>query len=146
VKITFKMKALFFMIPILILMSLVHTHVSITSEKAMVRREIIKRAETITTLATRTGELPILSGNPALLKGTVDFLKANSDVSSVTFYDSSQRELIHDGPPISQRIPTLSPDKAMFTSRRGPRPSGGFRRNSRECARRRWSCRRRYAR
>jgi len=116
VKITFKMKALFFMIPILIVMSLVHTHVSITSEKAMVRREIIKRAETITTLATRTGELPILSGNPALLRGAVDFLKANSDVSSVTFYDSSQRELIHDGPPISQRIPSLSPDKALFMS------------------------------
>ena len=111
---TFKMKALFFMIPILVVMSLVHTCVSIRSEKAMVRSEIVKRAETITTLATKTGELPILSGNPEQLKGTVAFLKANSDVSSVTFYDSSQRELIHDGPPISRRIPSLAPDRPLF--------------------------------
>ena len=115
-RMTFKMKALAFMIPILIVMSLVHTLVSIRSEKSLVRREIIKRAETITTLATRTGELPILSGNRALLQATVDFLKLNSDVSSVTFYDSSLRELIHDGPPVTGRVPTLSPDKAMSMS------------------------------
>lgn len=115
-RMTFKMKALFFMIPILIVMSLVHSYVSIKNEKALVRREIVKRAETITTLATRTGELPILSENLDLLKGTVAFLKANSDVSSVTFYDSSQRELIHDGPPISRRIPPLAPGRALFMS------------------------------
>jgi len=111
---TFKMKALLFMIPILILTSLVHTYVSIRSEKAMVRSEIIKRAETITTLATKTGELPILSGNPELLKGTVAFLKVNSDVSSVTFYDRSKKVLIHDGHPISRLLPALSTDKTLF--------------------------------
>jgi signal transduction histidine kinase/CheY-like chemotaxis protein len=114
-RITFKTKALFFTIPVLIVMSLVHTYISIKSEKGMVRREIIKRAETITTLATKTGELPILSGNPELLKGTVAFLKVNSDVSSVTFYDSFRRELIHDGYPSSRRLPPLPLDKAIYT-------------------------------
>ena len=111
---TFKTKALLVMIPVLIIVSLVHTFVSIKSEKDLVRNEIIKRAETITTLATKTGELPILSGNAELLKGTVAFLKINSEVSSVTFYDSYQRQLIHDGPPISLSIPSFSSDPAIF--------------------------------
>ena len=113
---TFKTKALFIMIPVLTLMSLCHTYVSITTEKEMVRSQIIKRAETMTTLATKTGELPILSGNAELLKGTVAFLKANSEVSSVTFYDAAQRVLIHEGPPISGNIPRLSPDRAILMS------------------------------
>ncbi|OGU10884.1 MAG: hypothetical protein A2075_07020 [Geobacteraceae bacterium GWC2_58_44] len=115
-RVTFKMKALFVTIPVLIVVSLVHTYVSISTEKDLVRKEIIKRAETITTLATKTGELPILSGNAELLKGTVAFLKINSEVSSVTFYDASKRELIHDGPPVSLGIPSFSAAPAIFMS------------------------------
>lgn len=109
-KMTFKMKSLFIMIPILIVVSLIFTFVSIKTEKDIIRNEIIKRAETITTLATKTGELPILSGNPELLKGTVSFLKANSEVSSVAFYNSKMEMLIHDGVPFSSPVPPLKPD------------------------------------
>jgi signal transduction histidine kinase len=113
---TFKMKALFIMIPVLTAISLVHTYVSVRSEKEMVRSQIVKRAETMTTLATKTGELPILSGNSELLKGTVAFLKTNSEVSSVTFYDAAQKVLIHDGPGFSRPTPKLSPANAILMS------------------------------
>ncbi|TWJ13660.1 HAMP domain-containing hybrid sensor histidine kinase/response regulator [Geobacter argillaceus] len=107
-KMTFRMKALVFMTPLLVVISLVYTYESIKTEKNIIRKEIIKRAETITTLATKTGELPILSGNAELLKGTVSFLRANSEASSVTFYDRSLRILIHDGPTIFGNLPQLS--------------------------------------
>ncbi|HJV67307.1 MAG TPA: ATP-binding protein [Geomonas sp.] len=110
---TFKMKALLVTSPVLIVVSLVYTCISIRTEQSLVRSEIVKRAETITTLATKTGELPILSGNPELLKEAVAFLKRNAEVSSVTFYDQSQRELIHDGPAVSLRLPAASSNRAI---------------------------------
>ncbi|HJV36017.1 MAG TPA: ATP-binding protein [Geomonas sp.] len=105
---TFKMKALLVTIPVLVVVSLVYTCISIRTEQSLVRSEIIKRAETITTLATKTGELPILSGNPELLKEAVAFLKRNAEVSSVTFYDQRQKELIHDGPAVPLPLPAPS--------------------------------------
>jgi signal transduction histidine kinase len=107
---SFRLKALFFMIPALVLVSLVFTIEAIRSEKEIIRSEIIKRAETVTTLATKTGELPMLSGNPELMKGTVSFLRANSEVSSVAFYDVNRTLLIQDGEPASKPLPVLSPD------------------------------------
>lgn len=106
---SFKMKALVFVIPVLVVMSLVYTYESIRTEKEIIRNEIIKRAETITTLATKTGELPILSANPELLKGTVSFLRANAEVSSVTFYDAGKSVLIHGGQPVTKPLPELFP-------------------------------------
>ena len=110
---SFKMKALLFMIPALVGMSSVFTFVSIYSEKEITRNEIVKRAETITTLATKTGELPILSGNPELLQGTVAFLRANSEVSSVTFYDKEMTQLIHDGLPVFDPQPVIRPEQPI---------------------------------
>jgi PAS domain S-box-containing protein len=112
----FRSQSLFFMIPVLVVVSLIYTYESLRTEKDIVRNEIIKRAETITTLATKTGELPLLSGNPELLKGTVSFLRANSEVSSVTFYDSKMAMLIHDGLPISKAVISLPPDLAISMS------------------------------
>ena len=112
-KMTFKMKSLFIMIPILVVVSLIFTFDSIKTEKEIIRSEIIKRAETVTTLATKTGELPILSGNPELLKSTVSFLRANSEVSSVDFYNSKMELLVHDGLPISKSLPALNPDSPI---------------------------------
>ncbi|HEX9023256.1 MAG TPA: ATP-binding protein [Geobacteraceae bacterium] len=113
---SFKLKALFFMIPVLVVVSLVYTFEAIRSEKEIIRSEIIKRAETVTTLATKTGELPILSGNPELLKGTVSFLRANSEVSSVAFYDSERKLLVQEGEPILKPLPVMSPEIPIFMS------------------------------
>ncbi|HEY4744081.1 MAG TPA: ATP-binding protein [Desulfuromonadaceae bacterium] len=115
-KTTVKMKALLFMIPLLVLMSLIFTYASIRTEKQIIRHEIIKRAETITTLATKTGELPILSGNPELLKSTAAFLRATSEVASVTFYDARMTMLIHDGARIVRQLPGLPPDVPISMS------------------------------
>ncbi len=115
-KTTVKMKALLFMIPLLVIMSLIFTYASIRSEKQIIRSEIIKRAETITTLATKTGELPILSGNPELLKSTAAFLMANSEVASVTFYDSGMTMLVHSGARIFRQLPGLPPDVPISMS------------------------------
>ena len=111
---SFKMKALLFMIPVLVLVSLIFTYESIKNEKEITRKEIIKRAETITTLATKTGELPILSGNPELLQNTVSFLRANSEVSCVTFYDKAMTLLIHDGSPLFAPLPVMRLDLPIF--------------------------------
>ncbi|HEY3307506.1 MAG TPA: PocR ligand-binding domain-containing protein [Desulfuromonadaceae bacterium] len=113
---SFKMKALLFMIPVLVIVSLVYTYESIKTEKEIIRNEIIKRAETVTTLATKTGELPILSRNQELLKSTVAFLRTNSEVSSVTLYDNRMEPLIHDGPPITAKSPAKPPDLPISMS------------------------------
>lgn len=112
-RMTFKMKALAFIIPLLVAISLVYTYESIETEKKIIRKEIIKRAETVTTLASKTGELPILSGNTELMKGTVSFLRANSEAASVTLYDRTFLVLIHDGPAASRPLPTLSPNQPI---------------------------------
>jgi len=107
-KLTFRKKALMIILPILVIVSAVYTLDSIMVEKDIMRKEIIKRAEAITTLATKTGELPILSGNPELLKGTAKFLRTNTEVVSVAFYDNKMNQLINDGLPISGAVPILS--------------------------------------
>lgn len=113
---TFRAKALVFMVPLLLLMSFVHTWDSIRVGKGVIRSEIIKRAEAITTLATKTGELPILSGNPELLKSTAAFLKANTEVAAVTFYDNRMTPLIHDGQPLAGHLTTPPTTLALSMS------------------------------
>ncbi|MBI5848837.1 MAG: HAMP domain-containing protein [Nitrospirae bacterium] len=115
-KMILKTKALLSMISVIAVISLVYTWESINTEKNIIRMEIIKRAETITSLATKNGELPILSGSPRLLKDIVLFLKARSDIYSVTFYDSSMKELMHDGPPRSGPTPALNSNGQIYSS------------------------------
>ncbi|MDA8239984.1 MAG: ATP-binding protein [Nitrospiraceae bacterium] len=112
-RLTFRKKALLLILPILGIVSAVYTYDAIKTEKEIVRTEIIKRAEAITTLATRTGELPVLSSNPELLKGVVSSLRANSEISSVAFFDTKMNPLIQEGVPISGRLPALSPDRPI---------------------------------
>ncbi|MDU0458383.1 MAG: ATP-binding protein [Geobacteraceae bacterium] len=103
-KMTFRLKALIFMIPLLLLISFFHTWESIRAGKEVIRSEIIKRAEAITTLATKIGELPILSGNPELLKSTAAFLRSNTEVATVTFYDNRMSPLVHNGRPLLRHL------------------------------------------
>ncbi len=112
-RLTFRSKALLFVLPILCIVSIVYTYEAIRTEKAIVRTEIIKRAEAITALATRTGELPILSGNPELLKGAVASLRANSEVSSVGFYDNRMKLLAADGFPVPSQPPIISTESPI---------------------------------
>lgn len=119
VRLTFRKKALLLILPILCIVSAVYTFDAIRTEKEIVRTEIIKRAEAITALATRTGELPLLSGNPELLRNTVMSLRANAEVAAVTFFDSGMNLLIHDGSPIAGTLPVLAPTAPMSMTEDG---------------------------
>jgi len=113
---TFKTKALLFMIPILVVVSGIFTFESIRTEKRLIREQIVKRAETVTTLATKTGELPLLSGNPRQMKSMIAFLRNNSEVSSVTLYNSNMEQLVHEGPSIGNPIDGLPPNAPISMS------------------------------
>ncbi|GAM10789.1 methyl-accepting chemotaxis protein McpB [Geobacter sp. OR-1] len=117
-KITVKIEALLFTIAVIVSISLIYTYESIRTEKGIIRSEIVKRAEAITSMATKNGELPLLSGSPRLLKDITSFLKARGDVAAVTFYDSSMKELIHEGPRISGTVPQLTPKVPVVISER----------------------------
>ena len=108
VRITFRKKALLIILPMLCVASMVYTYDAIRTEKEIVRSEIIKRAEAITSLATRTGELPILSGSGEFLKNAVAPLSENPEVVSVAFFDAGMHELIREGRPIPGPLPLLS--------------------------------------
>lgn len=112
-RISFKTKALLILIPVLVLISLSYTYESLRIEKRIIRSEILKRAETITTLATKTGELPLLSLNQEQINLAVKFLKENSEVSSVTFYDANRSVLLHDGIPEATTAPEFHNDRTV---------------------------------
>ena len=117
-KMTVKMKALLFTSAVIVSISLIYTYESIRTEKGIIRSEIVKRAEAITSMATKNGELPLLSGSPRLLKDITSFLKAMEDVASVTFYDRGMKELIHEGVAISGTVPQLTPNVPVVISER----------------------------
>jgi PAS domain S-box-containing protein len=112
-RLTFRKKALLFILPILAAVSVVYTYEAIRTEKEIVRTEIIKRAEAITALATKTGELPILSGNSEVMKSAISSLRENSEVTSVAFYDKKLKLLGSDGSSIVGRLPILSANSPM---------------------------------
>ncbi|MCL4537693.1 MAG: response regulator [Nitrospirae bacterium] len=112
-RLTFRKKALLFIIPILVLVSFVYTYDAIETEKKLTRKELIKRSEVITTLASKTGELPILSGNAELLRKTASFIKNSPDVAFVSFYDKKMNLLMHDGVSFAGKLPELSSSSPM---------------------------------
>jgi HAMP domain-containing protein len=101
---------------VIVSISLIYTYESIRTEKRIIRSEIVKRAEVITSMATKNGELPLLSGSPRLLKNIASFLKAKDDVASVTFYDRGMKELIHEGAVTSAMVPQLTPSLPVVIS------------------------------
>ncbi|BCB96930.1 hypothetical protein JZK55_18520 [Dissulfurispira thermophila] len=107
-RLTFRAKALFLMISILIFVSMVYTYEAIKTEKEISRKEIIKRSEVVTTLASKTVELPIISENAELLKKTAAFIRNSPDVAFVSFYDKKENLLIHEGSLFPERLPQLS--------------------------------------
>lgn len=112
-KMSFRIKALLFIIPVLMLVSAVYTYESIRTQKEIVRDEIIKRSEVFTTLAGKTGELPILSRNEELLKNAASFLRSVSDVSFVFFYDNNMELLVHEGMQVPDPKPQISSDQSI---------------------------------
>jgi two-component system, cell cycle sensor histidine kinase and response regulator CckA len=94
---TFRGKALLFLIPAVIIMSLVYTIDAIDTQRMMLRNELIKKGETIAAIAARSAELPILSENIEQLNRSALLLTDIRDVSFVSFYDRKFRRLISEG-------------------------------------------------
>ena len=65
---SFKTKALLFICPIIILISIVYTVAAIRVEQRLLREEIVKRGEIVATVAAKSAELPLLAENPELLQ------------------------------------------------------------------------------
>ncbi len=104
---TLKRKVLCVALPGLIIASVVFTYDALKTEKAIMREEIIKRAEVLAHLASRTGELPVLSRNRELISGAISSLRSIPEVSFVAFYDRNLGLLMGDGPvgPSPQALP-----------------------------------------
>jgi len=97
VRLSFRKKAILFVITVLFLVSVAFTWQSIQKQKEITRNEVIKRSEVFTILAGKTGELAVLSKNEELLKNAARFMKSLSDVVFVVFYDNNMNLLVHEG-------------------------------------------------
>jgi PAS domain S-box-containing protein len=102
---TVKTKATVFTVLIIVVVSFIYTLDSIRTEKRIVRDQVVKRAEAMTTLATKTLELPVLSGNRKLLKDAARFLRSFPEVSSVGFYDKELSPILQEGTPFLAPLP-----------------------------------------
>ena len=100
---SFRRKALWVAIPGLIITSIVYTFDAVRTEKAIMKGEITKRAEVVAHLASRIGELPLLSGNPELMRDAISTLKSVPEVSFVAFYNSKMDLLMKDGSDIGKQ-------------------------------------------
>lgn len=94
---TFKWQAMLFLFPMIVIISMVYTIESIHTERKILRSEIIKKGETIATIAARSAELSLLSENPEQLKLTAQPLMDISDVAFVCFLNMRSEILHHEG-------------------------------------------------
>jgi signal transduction histidine kinase/ActR/RegA family two-component response regulator len=94
---TFRGKAVLFLIPAVVIMSLVYTMDAIDTQRNMLRNELIKKGETVATMAASYAELPVLSENLEQLNRSALLLMEISDVDFVSFYDKNFKMLIRKG-------------------------------------------------
>lgn len=94
---TFRGKAVLFLIPMIFIISTVYTLEAIYTEKKILRNEIIKKGETIAVIAAGNAVLPLLSENREQLNISGHSLMEIKDVSFVSFLNTSSEVLHHDG-------------------------------------------------
>ncbi|MFA7061694.1 MAG: ATP-binding protein [Pedobacter sp.] len=94
---TFRGQAVLFLLPLIIIISMVYTIESIYTERKILRNEIIKKGETIATIAAGSAELPVLSENLEQLKNAALSVMKIKDVAFVSFLNKRFEILIHEG-------------------------------------------------
>jgi len=94
---TFKWQAMLFLLPMIVIISAVYTLETISAERRILRTEIIKKGETIATIAARNAELPLLSENREQLENSARSLMEIKDVAFVSFLNNSSEILQHEG-------------------------------------------------
>lgn len=103
IPLTFKGQALVFMFPMIVIISMVYTIESISTERSILKSEIIKKGETIAAIAARNAELPLLSENLEQLKGSALSVMEIKDIAFVSFLNRRLEVLLHEGK--GQRLP-----------------------------------------
>jgi signal transduction histidine kinase/ActR/RegA family two-component response regulator len=116
---TFRAQAVLFLVPMIVAISAVYTLESISTERRILRNEIIDKGKTIAGIAARNAELPLLSENPEQLKASARPLMEIRDVAFVTFLDRRFGVLLHEGVPQPGRAKSdVRPGEAVSFSER----------------------------
>ncbi|NJD56250.1 MAG: HAMP domain-containing protein [Nitrospirae bacterium] len=112
---TFRRKAVSVAIPGLVLASVVYTVDAMRTEQAIMKNEIIKRAEVVAELASQIAVLPLISKNTALIQDAVTWLERVSEVSHVAFYNTGMKSVtaLKDFPGGLHQLPTR-PQMTIF--------------------------------
>lgn len=114
---TFKWQAVLFLLPMIIIISTVYTLESISTERKILRDQIIKYGQTITAIAARNAELSLLSQNREQLKSSARALAEIKDVSYVSFIDKNTEILFHEGKkhPLTTTLPSVADPAITFS-------------------------------
>lgn len=97
VPLTFRGRAMLFLFPMIVIISMVYTFESISTERKILKSEIIKKGETIAAIASRSAELSLLSENFEQLKSSAQPLMEIKDVAFVSFLNKRSEVLLHEG-------------------------------------------------
>ena len=108
VPLTFRGRAMLFLFPMIVIISMVYTFESISTERKILKSEIIKKGETIAAIAARNAELSLLSENFEQLKISAQPLMEIKDVAFVSFLNKRSDILLHEG----KQYPLTAPLKA----------------------------------
>jgi signal transduction histidine kinase/DNA-binding NarL/FixJ family response regulator len=104
---TFRWRSVLFLLPLIVVISMVYTLESVSTERKTLRTEIIKKGETLASIAARNAELSLLSENLDQLQSSARPLMEIRDVAFVTYLDKRSGTLLHEGKP----YPLASPLK-----------------------------------
>jgi methyl-accepting chemotaxis protein len=97
IPLTFRGQAVLFLFPLIVIISSVYTIESISTERKILRNEIIKKGETVAVIAARNAELSFLSENLEQLKISARPLIEIKDVAFVSFLNKRSELLLHEG-------------------------------------------------
>lgn len=97
VPLTFRGRAVLFLFPLIVIISMVYTFESISTERRILKNEIIKKGEAIAAIAARNAELSLLSENIEQLKISAQPLMEIKDVAFVSFLNKHSEVLLHEG-------------------------------------------------
>jgi len=97
IPLTFRGQAVLFLFPLIVIISMVYTIESVSTERKILKNEIIKKGEAIAAIAARNAELSLLSENVEQLKISAQSLMEIKDVAFVSFINKHSVILFHEG-------------------------------------------------
>ncbi len=113
---TFRGQAVLFLVPVVVMISLVYTLESVSTERRILQTEIINKGETIASISARNAEIAVLSENPEQLQQAARSIMEIKDVTFVTFFNKQFDTLLHEGKPrpLDNRLKTTDGTAVQF--------------------------------